>query len=208
MQLRVNVRKLKQFLWLLGVLAFAYAGWTFYDIYSAKQAGEYTARKMKAFEEILKRDIDEASRGKRKGGNYPPARYEKLWQALVNGEVRKGPEEPVPPPPDEPDIVVGELGSIVRIAKVLYSENPLIRFVALTYTDEAGAAAQTGKLRRLHLSEGDPLKAPYDAPPYNGRVKSIGMQEVVFQWGDGEVTLTPKLGTDGKGLPFSQFEVT
>lgn len=208
MQLRVNIRKLKQSLWLLGVLAFAYAGWTFYDIYSAKQAGDYTARKLKVFEEILKRDIDEASRGKHRLVGYQADRYEKLWQAFVNGEVRKGLEEELPPGEVEPPaVVVPELSTIVDVAAVLYSEEPLGRFVALTYKDEAGAAAQTGKLRRLHLSEGDPLKAPYDAPPYNGHVKSISMQEVQFQWGEGEVTLTPQLGTGGKGLPFNQFAV-
>jgi len=208
MQLRVNIRKLKQSLWLLGVLAFAYASWTFYDIYSTKQAGDYTARKLKVFEEILNRDVDEASRGKHKAVGYQADRYTKLWEALINGEVRKGPEadENVPPPePVEP--AVPDLSTVVDIDAVLYSDEPLGRFIALSYKDESGAAAQAGKLRRLHLSEGDPLKPPYDAAPYNGRVESIGMQEVKFHWGEGDVTLTPQLGTAGKGLPFDQFAV-
>ncbi|HZM00466.1 MAG TPA: PDZ domain-containing protein [Planctomycetota bacterium] len=209
MQLRVNIRKLKQVLWLAGVLAFAHAAWTFYDIYSAKQAGDYNARKLKVFEEILNRDIDEASRGKQRAVGYPADRYNKLWESLVSGEVRKGPEpedDDVPPEPAAP--VVPELSTLVQAAAVLYSEEPLGRFVALTYKDEAGAAAQAGKLRRLHLSEGDPLKPPYDAAPYNGKVVSIGMQEVKFQWGEGEVEIRPQLGTGGQGLPFDQFAPT
>lgn len=207
MQLRVNIRKLKQALWLLGVLAFAYAGWTFYDIYSAKQAGDYTPRKLKAFEDILNRDVAEENRGKQRATGYQADRYTKLWDALVNGEVRKTAEpetagEAVP----EPAVVVPELSTLVDVAAVLYSNDSLGRFIALTYRDET-AAASNGKVRRLHLSEGDPLKPPYDAAPYNGQVVSIGLQEVKFRWGEGEVTLTPELGVAGKGLPFSQFEV-
>jgi hypothetical protein len=213
MALRVNIRKLKQLLWFSGVLAFAYAGWTFYDIYSAKQAGEYTARKLKVFEDILKRDIDDASRNKHKAAAYVPDRYEKVWQALVNGEVRKGPEElgpPVDPTPAAP--VVPPLAEVVEISTVLYAHDPLLRFVALSYKDEAGAGAgggagAAGKVRQLHLSEGDPLKPPYDAPPFNGKVLAIGSQEIKFMWGEGEATITPQLGVAGQGLPFDQFAI-
>ena len=209
MSLRINIRKLKQLLWLLGVLAFAYAGWTFFDIYSAKQAGDYTARKLKVFEEILRRDIGDESRGQHDKAFYPAERYARIWQTLVNGELRPSEtdaeaSEDVEPP----KFVVPELGTIVDLAAVLYSNEPLGRFVALSYKDEtAGAAAQPGKVRRLHLSEGDPLKPPYDAAPYNGRILAIGLQEVRFQWGEGEVMLTPQLGTSGDGLPFNQFSI-
>jgi hypothetical protein len=210
MHLRVNIRKLKQFLWLLCVLAFGYAGWTFFDIYSAKQAGDYTARKAKDFEVILKRDMESSSRAKNQVVGYQPDRFEKLWQTLINGEVRPGPETAAPDLPAEPPkVVVPDLSTIVDLATVLYSDEPLGRFVAITYKDEAPASGGTtpGKARRLHLSEGDPLKAPYDAAPYNGKVLSISMQEVRFAWGDGEVELTPSLGTGGQGLPFDQFAV-
>ena len=210
MALRINIRKLKQLLWLCGVLAFAYAGWTFYDIYSAKQAGEYTPRKLKVFEEILKRDIDEGDRDKHKVVGYQADRYNKLWETLVNGELRKGPEEEKPPGDPEPAaIVVPPLGEILEISTVLYTQDPVLRFIAVSYKDEVAAAAggPTGKVRQLHLSEGDPLKPPYDATPYNGKVLAIGTQEVKFQWGDGEATVTPQLGTAGKGVPFDQFAV-
>ena len=214
MALRVNIRKLKQLLWFSGVLAFAYAGWTFYDIYSAKQAGEYTARKLKVFEDILKRDMNEASRNKHKAAVYPPTRYDKVWLALVNGEVRKGPEEDVPDGPTEPAApVVPPLADVIDISTVLYAQDPVLRFVALSYKDEAaaggaaGAAGAGGKVRQLHLSEGDPLKPPYDAPPYNGKVLAIGPQEIKFQWGEGDATVTPQLGVGGQGLPFDRFAV-
>jgi len=209
MALRVNIRKLKQSLWLLGVLAFAYAGWTFYDIYSAKQAGDYTPRKLKVFEDILTRDKDAAARAKPKVVGYQADRYEKLWQTLLNGELRKGPEDELPPVETAPPVpVVPELSTVIQITTVLYSGDGIESFVALIYKDEAGSAQTgAGKLRGLHLSEGDPLKAPWDGPPYNGKVTSIKTQEVTFHWGEGEVTLTPQLGTGGKGLPFDQFAV-
>ena len=207
MQIRFNIRKLKQTLWLLGVIAFAYAGWTFYDIYSAKQAGEYTARKKDVFGTIVNRDIDAAARAKPKVVGYQADRYTKLWETLLNGELRPGPATDPPPPTEPPPPVVPELSTVIQITTVLFSDEPLGRFVALTYKDEAGGAQGAGKQRRLHLSEGDPLKAPWDGPPYNGKVTSIKTQEVTFQWGEGEVTLTPQLGTGGKGLPFDQFAV-
>jgi len=208
MQIRVNIRKLKQTLWLLGVLAFAYSGWTFYDIYSAKKAGTYNPRKKDVFASIVTRDIDEAARAKPKVVGYQSDRYTKLWETLLNGELRKGPDDDVKPVDTTPPVpVVPELSTVIQITTVLFSEEPLGRFVALTYKDEAGGAQGAGKQRRLHLSEGDPLKAPYDAAPYNGKVTSIKAQEVTFHWGEGEVTLTPQLGTGGKGLPFDQFAV-
>jgi hypothetical protein len=116
--------------------------------------------------------------------------------------------------------VVPDLSTILDVGLIVYSGNPVERFVALTYQADAGKAAggtpaagglpTAGKQVRLHLSEGDPLKPPYDVAPYNGKVLRIGLQEVVFQWGEvgQEVKLTPGLGSDGKGLTMDQFHVS
>ena len=147
MALRVNIRKLKQLLWFSGVLAFAYAGWTFYDIYSAKQAGEYTARKLKVFEDILKRDMNEASRNKHKAAVYPPTRYDKVWLALVNGEVRKGPEEDVDDGPIEPAApVVPPLADVIDISTVLST--------AVTSRRRSSCAARPRARRRSRTRSG------------------------------------------------------
>jgi hypothetical protein len=146
MQIRVNIRKLKQTLWLLGVLAFAYSGWTFYDIYSAKKAGTYNPRKKDVFASIVTRDIDEAARAKPKVVGYQSDRYTKLWETLLNGELRKGPDDDVKPVDTTPAApVVPELSTVIQITTVLFSEEPLGRFVALTYKDEAGGAQGGGQ---------------------------------------------------------------
>jgi hypothetical protein len=206
MALRINIRKLKQLVWLLGVVTLAYAGWTFFEIYSKKESGNYNPRKSTYFRDVLQSKINDATRDQRNKEFYPPARYEHTWKTLVSYEVRTTDAPTPPPPPEQPVQKLPELGTIAKVNLVFYSTDPVSRFIALSYPAEKGAEA-AGKTRRLHLSEGDPLRPPYDEAPYNGRVVSIGMQEVTFQWGDGEVVLTPKLGTGGEGVPLSRFEV-
>jgi len=222
MQLRVNIRRVKQVIWLLCVLTFVCAGWIFYQIYSDKTAGAYNPRRPQIFEDLLKKNVNEAALNARSNKVfYTEDRYKKLWDALIDGSVREKPKDAADAPPPPPlKFVVPELSSIVDIGLIVYSGDPVQRFVALTYVADAGkgagagtpgggAAPSVGKQVRLHLSEGDPLKAPYDAAPYNGKVLRIGLQEVVFQWGDvgSEVKMTPGLGSDGKGLTQDQFTI-
>jgi len=220
MQLRVNIRRVKQVIWLLCMLTFVCAGWIFYQIYSDKSAGLYNPRPPRIFEDLLKKNVNESALNARSNKPfYAEERYKKLWDALVDGSIRevpKDPQGPVAPPP--PVFVVPDLSTIVDVGLIVYSSSPVERFVALTYVADAakgggaapaGGAATVGKQMRLHLSEGDPLKPPYDAAPYNGKVLRIGLQEVVFQWGDvgKEVKLTPGLGSDGKGVTLDQFKI-
>jgi hypothetical protein len=218
MQLRVNIRRVKQLVWLLCALTFVYAGYTFYEIYSDKTAGKYTPRKPLIFEELLKRNVNVSALNQRssKEGFYSEQRYKHLWDALVDGSVR--PKDVAPETdavPEVPKFEVPDLATIVDIGLVVYSASPVERFVALTYLDgaksgaPAGAPPSAGKEVRLHLSEGDPLKPPYDAAPYNGKVLRIGLQDVVFQWGEvgTEVSLNPGLGTDGAGQTIDQFRI-
>jgi hypothetical protein len=221
MQLRVNIRRVKQVIWLLCVLTFVCAGWIFYQIYSDKTAGVYNPRKPQYFEDLLKKNVNESELNARSNKVfYKEERYKRLWDALVDGSIRQAPQAPVEgPPPEKQKFVVPDLSTIVDIGLIVYSGDPVERFVALTYLADAGkgggapgaggAAASVGKQVRLHLSEGDPLKAPYDAAPYNGKVLRIGLQEVVFQWGDvgQEVKLNPGLGSDGKGVTMDKFKV-
>src|SRR5262249_27312962 len=99
-----------------------------------------------------------------------------------------------------------DLASLIDVSLILYSPNPVERIVAITYKSDAKTDPE-GKVSRLHLSEDDPLAQPYDADPYFGVIKSIGLQEVTFHWGKGDVKLTPKLGSEGNEKPINQFEV-
>ncbi len=219
MQLRVNIRRIKLLVWLLCALTFLYAGYTFYEIYSDKVAGRYSARKSTIFADLLTHNVNANSLNPRAGkeGFYPEDRYKKLWDALVDGSVRPVDAGPVAPvEPALPQFVLPDLSAIIHIGLVVYSKSPVERFVALSYVADAakggggapgGAPPTAGKEVRLHLSEGDPLKPPYDAGYYNGKVLRIGLQEVVFQWGETEVTLTPSLGSEGGGQTLDQFKV-
>jgi hypothetical protein len=224
MQFRVNIRRLKQLIWVLCALTFAFAGYKFYEIYTAKSAGKYNAQGLEHFEKLFKLRVSESRLvAKGKPDFYTKDRFEKLWEALVDGSVRvvDKPDDQAKAAPVEPEFVVPKLDTIVDLGLVVDSSNPVERFIAITYLDGgkagapgAGAAApggagMEGKVNRLHLSEGDPLKPPYDAAPYNGKVLRIGLQEVAFQWGKvgEEVTLTPGLGTDGGGVTQALFKI-
>lgn len=218
MQVRINIRKTKGLIWLLGAGAFVFAGWTFYDIFTQKQDKHYDARSSSYFKkEVLQRNVPDQPVSTAKKF-YPREDYEKLWDCLIDGTVR-------PSAPSGDQVIKQEevkpqappIDTIVQIGLIVWSAQPAERFAAITYKTggsappaPAGAPPTTvaSKQERLHLSEGDPLQPPYDAAPYNGKVLKIAEQEVTFFWGEGEVTITPKLGRDGTGQPARVFGVS
>jgi len=209
MVLRFNIRRLKGLVWLACTLALLWAGWTFFEIYTAKSEGAFAARTPLYFRGLVQPE-DESRTGRQPKAFYPESRYRALWETLVDGSIRPkdGPPDEVPLPEVEQKPKLPELESIVSIGVILASSTPGQSFIALNYQQPGnppgGAqAAPTGKASRLHLSEGDPLRPPYDAPPYNGRVVSIEPQQVVFRWGDEDVVVTPKLESTGEGIPLS-----
>jgi hypothetical protein len=218
MTLRLNIRKLKLGIWVAAAGAFVCAGWVFYDIFTLKQDKHYEPRKRDYFvQQVLKANVHESAPKPQKN-IFVESEYRALWEARIDGSVAPPPpsreaEGPAPPPP-KPE--APPIESIVDVSLILWAPQPELRFAAIGYkpggapggTAGATAAAATaaGKETRLHLSEGDPLQPPWDGEPYFGSVVRIEQQEVVFHWGDGEVTLTPKLGADGQGKPNNQFD--
>ncbi|MDG2150004.1 MAG: PDZ domain-containing protein [Planctomycetota bacterium] len=207
----MNIRKLKSLLWLAACLALLLAGWTFWDIYQGKtQELRYQSRPSTYFSEVLNRDI-EADRSFNAGPtSYAVADYEQIWKARIDGSV-----EPVAKKPgtgqdgsNKPkEVQLEKLDEIVAVGMVLWHEDPIYRLIALEYVkdDSSFGLESSGKRRRLHLTEGELLKAPYDEAPYFGKVLRIGHQDVAFQWGAEEVTLTPGLDSSGDGLPIDQI---
>src|SRR5262245_37574865 len=218
MLLRVNIRKIKALIWLASAGIVVFAGWTFYDIFTMKQQKHYEHRSRDYFiTDVLKANVHEQV-GSTKKPFYPQAEYEKIWDTYIDGTLRpppKGPEDVVvdKPPEEKP---VPAIDTIVDIGLVLWAPQPELRFVALNYKAGGGAAAAAPaggasatvtKESRLHLSEGDPLKPPYDSAPYNGKVLHIDEQEVTFQWGKGEAKVTPGLGVSGPAPPLKLWSV-
>ncbi len=218
MTLRLNIRKLKAGIWLAAAGTFVFAGWVFYDIFTLKQAKHYEPRKRDYFvQQVMLANVEE-SVPKPQKNIFKEAEYKALWEARIDGSVKPppprsedAPEQAQAPKPEAPPIE-----SIVDVNLILWAPQPELRFAAVGYKAPGAAtgaspatasAADGGKETRLHLSEGDPLRPPYDAEPCNGRIVRIDQQEVVFFWGESEVTVTPKLGADGKGQPVRLFGV-
>ena len=210
----MNIRKLKSLLWFAAFLALLGAGWTFWDILQGKKTeNRYKARPLEYYHEVLQRD------GNAEGvmfvagpTSYAEKDYKKIWEARIDGSVEPVVEVKGPGSKDENAVVevpLEPLDSVLKVGMVLWSPDPLNRLIAVEYMSDAGGVAGGGtatKQRRLHLTQGEPLREPYDEGRYMGKVLRIERQQVVFQWGgEGEeVVLTPGLDSSGTGLPIDQ----
>lgn len=219
MPLRLDIRKLKASIWVASAGTFVFAGWTFYDIFTLKQQKHYEPRRRDFFvQQVLRANVRQGSEP-RQTDFYKEEDYSATWSARIDGSVAQAAVDPAlaGPPPEPAKPQLKPLDSVVKVDLILWAPQPELRFAAVGYTEGQGPAAPVGgaaatvaegsKEILLHLSEGDPLKAPYDAPPYNGRIVRIDPQEVVIHWGDEDVILTPKLGADGAGQPNRIFSV-
>src|SRR5262245_28592207 len=116
MHVRVNIRRVKQLVWLLCAATFAFAGWTFFDIYTSKERGDYTARKSAVFEEVLRKHVnDQAGRSRKANVFYPQERYVKLWEARVDGSRKPLPVETPPEELAKIEKPLPELGTILDV---------------------------------------------------------------------------------------------
>ncbi|GJM22317.1 MAG: hypothetical protein DHS20C15_22320 [Planctomycetota bacterium] len=210
MAFRLNIRTLKSLSWLAVVLALAWAGLIFFDIYEGKnKEGRYASRPRSEIGEILQRDTADARDFRDSRNTYTTEDQQKAWLARTDGSVKPPPPKPVDPTTKNDTPVVKaleKLETVLKISMVVWSNNEPSRFVAVRYTDDAKPASVNSKAKRLHLSPGDPLRSPYDEAPYEGKVLSIDRQAVTFSWGGEEVTLTPPLGRAGDGPLIGQVE--
>ena len=208
----MNIRKLKTLLWMFCLLAFVGAGYTFYDIWSGKKELRYKAREATYFHDLIQSKVGDVETRNDGPVYYSPERYQGLWLARLDGSLPPLPEEAVLGDGGnavEQAFVLPPISSVVNLGMIVYADKPLDRFVALTYVDaqpgvQAGMSQQ-GKARRLHVSEGQALKAPYDEAPYFGKLLAIGRQSVTFQWGEHEEVVTPGLGSDGAQKPIADW---
>lgn len=205
----MTIRKLKALFWLLGVAGFLGAGYTFYDIWDGKQQARFEPRSPEFYHQLIRRDLAGVEDSGSRKVYYSPERYKALWTARIDGswpapKVVAGPavDDGKPTAP-----VLESLNAVLEVSAILWSTEPLDRFVALRYLKDKTAAGPRDKVRTLHVSEGSTLRAPYDAPPYNARLIAIGQQTITFQWGEEQIEITPGLGRDGKDRPQSEFLV-
>lgn len=205
----MTIRKLKALLWFLGFAGFLGAGYTFYDIWEGKREARFDPRAPEYYHQLIRRDLDQVNDTGKRNAYYSEDRYQKLWQARIDGSWPAPPKVADPADAVDRDTtpVIEKLAEVVEVSMILWSADPLDRHIAIQYLKDKGAKGPREKTRSIHLSEGGVLRAPYDEPPYNGRVLEIGQQIVRFQWGDDEVELTPGLGRDGKARPLSEFSI-
>jgi len=212
--MRINIRQLKSSSWVACGMAGVLAVHTFWDIYQGKKVEKrYEHRDETYFSEVLTRDIDYGAKETMGPSMYLPEDYQKIWTARIDGSV-KPVDKPAGPLGGEEAAAKGppvpKLQEVVKVSMLLWSADPTARIAAVEYLQTGpatpGSQEAAVKDRRLHLTQGEPLSPPWNAPPYNGRVVRIDPAEVVFQWDQGEVVLRPGLAPDGGGLPIDQVE--
>lgn len=206
----MNLRKLKTLLWVLCLLALLGSGYVFYDIFRGKKDGRFNPRSATYFEVLINSRGDEVGAMNSRQVYYTPERYEGLWLARIDGSLPPEPESPEDQSAKsatEKVFVLPPISSILKIGMILYSDDSVDRFVSVSYQEPAGQSGQVSKVRRLHISEGQELEAPYDKAPYFGKLLTVTRQTATFQWGENEVVVTPGLGNDGDQNPISEWSI-
>jgi len=208
MQFRLNIRKVKGLVWLACVGVLAVDGLSFWDVYEKKKINNaYDIPGPGHYEELLKRNIQDDGSGARDTAIYDETRRESMWNSLVDGSIRKVETERIEDNERAaPEFTLPELDQVLKVSLIVYSQDTLARFAAIEYLPGA-AVDPAGKERRLHLTEGSVLSAPYDEEPYGGSVQSIDVQQVVFMWGGEEVAVTPGLGGLGNAPQVKDFQI-
>jgi hypothetical protein len=206
----MTIRKLKALFWFLGLLGFLGAGYTFYDIWEGKRSGRYQATEPEYYHELIRRDLHLVEEDAATQSYYSKERYETLWTARIDGswpappkELTEGADQGNTPT----QVQLEKLDEVVSISSIIWSTEPFDRFIALHYLKDQALTGPRGKAQTIHVSEGSVMRSPYDEPPYNARVLAIGAQTVTFQWGDDEIVLSPRLGSDGTGVPIAQVTI-
>lgn len=209
----MTIRKLKTLLWCLGAAGFFAAAYTFYGIWEAKQERQYEPKEDSYYHELIRRDLAEVAAEGASQAYYSKERYETVWKARIDGSVKELPKaegSPADAAAANAQPALEPLDQVLRVSSIVWSEDPLERWISVEYLQDTGAAALlggAGKVNAIHVSEGGALRPPYDAAPYHGRVLGIETQSVSFQWGEAPVALTPSLGRDGKERPQTEFAV-
>ena len=129
------------------------------------------------YHEVLQRDVNAEGVVFVAGPtSYAEQDYKKIWEARIDGSVEPVIEKKGPGAEDEnvvKEVPLEPLDSVVKVGMVLWSPDPLNRLIAVEYTSDGGGVAGGGtatKQRRLHLTQGEPLRAPYDGGRYMGKV--------------------------------------
>jgi len=206
----MTIRKLKALLWFLGLAGLLGAGYTFYDIWEGKRSARYEATEPEYYHRLIRRDLDQVERDGARTPYYSKERQDTLWSARIDGSwpaPPKLPSEGAEGSAASAQVQLAKLADVLSISTIIWSNDPLSRFIAVHYADEKAASTHGGKVLSTHISEGGVLRSPYDAEPYNGRVLEIASQTVTFQWGPDEVVISPGLGSDGTGVPQSEFTI-
>ncbi len=208
MQFRLNIRKVKGLVWLACVGVLALDGLSFWDVYKKKKIDNaYDIPSSAHYEALLRQRIEEDREGARDTAIYDEERRESMWNSLVDGSIREIETERIDTVAEvAPQFTLPDLDQILKVTLIVYSPDMLSRFAAIEYLP-GSAVEPAGKERRLHLTEGTLLSAPYGEEPYGGAVESIGLQEVVFMWGGEEVSVAPGLGSDGNAPQLKDFKV-
>lgn len=192
MRLRVTVRKARGLIWLMNVGAIFCLCLVFFTIYNKARADEFRTRSSRFFRDRL---LCLVSEEKKKNVDPVFTDYSSLWEVSIDGSrpEKTGSDTGKDRPPDpgrDPLCQVIEVTIIVKVPRAC--KTGLARVKYLKGTDEPREL-----FREYFVERGDPLKPPYDAEPYFGKVLEIDPGRILFSWLGEEVEMALGGGESG-----------
>jgi len=184
---RMSVRRSKALAWTLNILIIFGISFLFLVIYKEKEEGKFRSTDPNLFINRLKQGEErQDSGGSRK---IDINDYAALWKAPISG-IKKQVEE-AGPTEETIQVTDDPISDVVQVMVILKASNPEDSRVRLFYPKSGADAEKPFKLD-IWSKEGDPLKPPYDAHPFNGKVLRIEEDQVIFSYRGQEEALSPE----------------
>lgn len=189
MRLFLNVRRTRGLVWVFNVVTILCIVFVLFSMLKKVREGEFKSRPQDVFLKKLQSGVSKDDQGTARQKNIND--HSSLWRVSIDGTRRKDKTAGETTKPADLIPKNEQIASVLEVTLILHSPKaPEESKARIKYLNESSTEKTIA--RNLWSREGDPLKAPYDKSPREGKVLRIEESQVVFMWYGEEVALGPK----------------